>query len=482
METLATGPDFTDPGGLWAGPAGECAGDLIAALIGESDGLPEVTPRQFADLVESLLAAETVRAGGATHPRLRILGVLEARLIQADRLILGGLEEGVWPQAAPIDPFLSRPMREAQGLSSPERRIGLSAHDFAQGSAAGEVILLTTARRAGAPATPSRWLWRLRTLARGARVETPGRPDLVAWARALDEPGRPSAAPRPRPTPPVAARPREMAVTTVERWVRDPYAVYARYILRLRPLERPAEPVEARARGSAVHKAFERFAVERAGELGDDAEALFAEMLVDELGRAGMLKPRLARERALATRAAPWVIEFERRRREGARLLIEQNGAFPLPTTGGDFTLTARADRIEQRAGRADVLDFKTGAPPTRKQVESGLSPQLTLTAALLHLGGFSDLGPIRPGELVYVRILGAREGGREEVRAEAGESLDMAEAALNGLRRRIDLFDNPAQPYVSWAAPQFISQFVGDYDHLARLWEWHVIGDEEIL
>jgi ATP-dependent helicase/nuclease subunit B len=273
-----------------------------------------------------------------------------------------------------------------------------------------------------------------------------------------------------------------MAVTTVERWVRDPYAVYARYILRLRPLERPAEPVEARARGSAVHKAFERFAVERAGELGDDAEALFAEMLVDELGRAGMLKPRLARERALATRAAPWVIEFERRRREGARLLIEQNGAFPLPTAGGDFTLTARADRIEQRAGRADVLDFKTGAPPTRKQVESGLSPQLTLTAALLHLGGFSDLGPIRPGELVYVRILGAREGGREEVRAEAGESLDMAEAALNGLRRRIDLFDNPAQPYVSWAAPQFISQFVGDYDHLARLWEWHVIGDEEIL
>jgi ATP-dependent helicase/nuclease subunit B len=480
MEALAAGPDFTDTGALWAGAAGECAGDLVAALIGESDGLPEVTPRQFTDLVEGLLAGETVRAGGATHPRLRILGVLEARLIHADRLILGGLEEGVWPQAAPIDPFLSRPMREAQGLSSPERRIGLSAHDFAQAAAAGEVILLTTSRRSGAPATPSRWLWRLQTLARGARVEMPGRPDLVAWARALDAPERFAPSPRPRPAPPVAARPREMAVTTVERWVRDPYSVYARYILRLRPLERPAEPIEARARGSAVHKAFERFAVEQAGELGDEAEALFADMLVDELDRAGMLKPRLARERALATHAAPWVIEFERRRREGARLLIEQSGASVLEAAGGGFKLTARADRIERRAARADVLDFKTGMPPTRKQVESGLSPQLTLTAALLHLGGFAELGPIPPGELVYVRILGAREGGREEVRADAGESLDMALTALDGLRRRIDSFDDPATPYVSWAAPQFIYQFTGDYDHLARLWEWHVIGEGE--
>ncbi|HEX4197051.1 MAG TPA: double-strand break repair protein AddB [Caulobacteraceae bacterium] len=480
MEALAAGPGFTDPGSLWAGAAGECAGDLIAALIGESDGLPEVTPRQFADLVESLLAAETVRPGGAAHPRLRLLGVLEARLIHADRLILGGLEEGVWPQAAPIDPFLSRPMREAQGLSSPERRIGLSAHDFAQGCGAGEVILLTTSRRGGAPATPSRWLWRLQTLARGARVEISARPDLVAWARALDAPERPAPAPRPKPTPPVAARPREMAVTTVERWVRDPYAVYARDILRLRPLERPAEPVEARARGSAVHKAFERFAVEQDGELTPETEAVFAEMLVEELGNAGMLRPRLARERALAARAAPWVIAFERRRREGARLLIEQRGAWPLQAAGGAFTLTARADRIEQRGSHADVLDFKTGQPPSPRQVKSGLSPQLTLTAALLHLGGFAELGPIEPGQLVYVRILGARLGGAEEVRAERGESLDLALDALDGLRRRIDSFDDPATPYLSWAAPQFISQFEGDYDHLARLWEWHVIGEEE--
>ena len=473
MEALATGPGFSDAGPLWAGPAGECAADLIAALIGEGDGLPEVTPRQFADLIEGLTASETVRAGGAVHPRLRILGVLEGRLIHADRLILAGLEEGVWPQGAPVDPFLSRPMREEQGLSSPERRIGLSAHDFAQAAAAGEVILLTTSRRAGAPATPSRWLWRLETLARGAGVEMPGRPDLVAWARALDAPEAFAPAPRPKPSPPVAVRPRKMAVTTVERWLRDPYAVYARYILDLRPLERPAEPVEARERGSAVHAAFERFAAYDPPE-----GAHFASLLMDELGRAGMGKARLAREQALALHAAPWVVDFEQRRRRGARLLIEQSGETVLDEPGGAFTLTARADRIEARAKTADVLDFKTGLPPSKKQVESGLSPQLTLTAAILHRGGFADIGRIEPGELVYVRILGAREGGREDVRAEPGESLALALAALKGLRRRIASFDDPATPYISWAAPQFINQFVGDYDHLARLWEWHVIGE----
>jgi ATP-dependent helicase/nuclease subunit B len=268
-------------------------------------------------------------------------------------------------------------------------------------------------------------------------------------------------------------------VTGVETWVRDPYAIYARYILRLRALERPAEPVEARARGSAVHRAFERFAVE-VPDLAEGAQAQFSDLLIEELIAAGMLRPRLARERALAARAAPWVVEFEQRRRAGARLLIEQEGLATLHAPGGDFIVTARADRIEARADRADVLDFKTGAAPSRKQMDSGLSPQLTLTAAILELGGFEALGPMRPGELVYVRIMGARNGGQEEVRADSGESPGLAEAALKGLRLRIDSFDERETPYISWAAPQFINQFEGDYDHLARLWEWHVIGEGE--
>ena len=485
VEALAEGVEPGDLGALWSGPAGEAAAALLAALIQESDGLPEATPRQFADLVEALMAGEVVRSAGAAHARVRILGALEARMVQADQLVLAGLEEGVWPAPAPIDPFLSRPMRKVAGLPPPERRIGLSAHDFAQAACAPQVLLVQSERRGGAPAVASRWLWRLRTLARGAGHAVPGRPELLAWARALDAPIVPAppalrTAPRPRPRPPLAARPRELPVTGVERWVRDPYAIYARQILRLRPMERPAEPVDARARGTAIHAAFEAFALAHPDDLPADAERRFAALFVDALVFAGMPQGRMAREAALAAHAAGWVVGFETRRRPGARLLVEQTGRLEFLVDGRPFVVTAKADRIEHRGAAADILDFKTGLPPSRRQVESGLSPQLTLTAAILHGGGFAEAAGASPGELVYVAVSGGRTPGREEIRAKPGESLELALAAFEGLRRRVAHFDQEATAYVSWAAPQFIDQRGGDYDHLARLWEWHVIGESD--
>jgi len=479
MEELARGASG-GLGELWGGLAGEAAAGLVSALITESGGLPAVTAPGFAELVDGLLAREVVRGGGATHPRLRILGAIEARLVRADHLILAGLEEGVWPQGAPIDPFLSRPMRVAVGLPPPERRIGLAAHDFAQGASAPRVTLVHADRRQGAPAVASRWLWRLETLVKGAGLALPSRPDVLAHARALDAPDRFKPASKPKPTPPVAVRPRVLPVTGIEQWIRDPYATYARYILRLRPLDRPGEPVEARARGTAVHAAFEKFAQEHPGDLADEAVDVFAGLLMDCLREAGMPEERLARERALAINVAPWVVAFERRRRPGARLVVEQSGEFAFEAPGGTFKVTAKADRIELRGASADVLDFKTGSAPTAKQVQSGLSPQLTLTAAILGQGGFAEVGRVEPGRLVYVRVSGGRIPGREEVRGAPPESADLAARALAGLRSRVEAFDNEQTPYPAWAAPQFMSRWGGDYDHLSRLWEWGVIGGED--
>jgi ATP-dependent helicase/nuclease subunit B len=477
MEALAADPSG-DPGALWAGPDGEAAAALLSSLIEESQGLPEVSASGFQRLAERLLGGETVRAVRAAHPRLKILGGIESRLVSADRLVLAGLEEGVWPQGAPVDPFLSRPMRAALGLPPPERRIGLAAHDFAQAACAPDVVLLHTARRDGAPAVESRWLWRLKTLAKGSGRVLPGRPELKAWAAALDEPGRPSAAPRPRPRPPVEARPRELPVTGVETWLRDPYAVYARYVLKLRPMLRPAEPVEARARGTAVHAALQRFAELYPGEIGADAAGIIETLMVRALDEAGIPAAAMARERALAGQAALWLADFERRRRPGARLLVEQKGAMQVEAEGFRLLLTARADRLELRAGQIDILDFKTGQAPTRRQMETGFSPQLTLTAAIIEAGGFEGAGRTPPGELVYVRVTGGRKPGEELVRAGSGESLQFGRSALEGLKRRIGRFASADTPYISWAAPQFMRALGGDYDHLARVWEWHVIGD----
>ena len=484
MEALVVGSDGA-LGELWAGQAGEATARLLSSLIGESEGLPEVTRAGFSELIDALLAREQVRPGGASHPRLKILGVLEGRLVRADRLILAGLEEGVWPQGAAIDPFLSRPMREQLGLPPPERRVGLSAHDFAQAAAAPEVILLHAERRGGAPAVASRWLWRLGVLTRGARVTPPSRPDALAWARALDAPlaaPPPSlaTAQRPAPTPPVSTRPRRMAVTSVERWVRDPYAIYARDILKLRPLNLPDQGVDALARGTAVHRAIERFARDYPGELPEDAAAAFERVLIEALADAGVQETRMARERALAANVAPWIIQFERGRRPGATFLVENRGELAFEAPGGAFVLTARADRLEHRGDRADILDFKTGAPPSNKQVRAGLAPQLTLSGAILAGGGFEGVEAVAPGELVYVRVGGGRNPGAVDIRSLAEESAGLAAEALAGLKRRIDWFDDAATPYSSWAVPQFIGGYGGDYDHLARLWEWHVIGDAE--
>ena len=466
-------------GELWAGPGGEAAASLVATLVQDGDGLPPATAQGFAQLVEALAGQEIVRTGGEAHPRLQILGAIEARLVRADRLVLAGLEEGVWPRGAAIDPFLSRPMRATLGLPPPERRTGLAAHDFAQAACAPEVVVIHAERRAGQPAVKSRWLWRLETLARGAGQELPCRPEVAEWARALDAPlvhppDELRLAARPAPAPPVEVRPREMAVTRVEEWVRNPYATYARSILRLKPLDPPDQPVDAMLRGSAVHAAFERFAL-----AGDPRAEAFETLLIEELEQSGLPRRAMSREKPLARRLARWVADWTTERGP-APTFSEVRGSLPVPGVEG-FVVTARTDRLELRAGGADVFDFKTGTPPSKPQVRSGFSPQLTLTAAIVHGGGFADAGVAAhpPGDLVYLHVTGRRIPAKVETRGGAGgDSLQLAQEALLGLARQVARFDDPATPYRAWTAPQFIGRRGSDYDHLARLWEWHVMGE----
>ena len=379
-------------------------------------------------------------------------------------------------------------MRETLGLPSPERRIGLSAHDFAQAACAPDVILLHTERREGAPTVKSRWLWRLETLARGAEVSIPGRPELLAWARNLDAPEAFRPYPRPAPKPPVEHRPDRLFVTRIEALTRDPYAVWARDILRLYALERPDEQVEARARGTAIHAAFEQFTLAHPAELPDDAAAIFEALYMAELAKAGMPRDALAREAALAGEAAKWVVELETTRRaDGRAIFVEKTGKLTREIAGRPFTLAAKADRIEVSPdGLGHVLDFKTGGAPSKKMVHSGFSPQLTLTAAILARGGFADIGRAEPGELTYLQVTGRRPPGREEVRATPDgdndkvlNSRDAADRALEGMTKLVERYADPTQGYASRTAPQFVKLYVSDYDHLARVFEWSTSGEE---
>ncbi|MFJ6025329.1 double-strand break repair protein AddB [Brevundimonas sp. NPDC092305] len=470
----------------WRGPEGEAASRLLSGLIEEGAAAEPLDGAAFAELLRRLMDQEVIRTGGDVHPRLRILGAIEARLVRADRMILAGLEEGVWPRGGAIDPFLSRPMRQTLGLPSPERRIGLSAHDFAQAACAPEVVLLHAERRGGQPSVKSRWLWRLDTLVRGAGRELPGRPEAATWAARLDaaDPAPPPTlrpARRPAPRPPVEARPKRMSVTRVEEWVRDPYATYARFILKLFEMARPDEAVDARIRGTAIHDALHRFgdAWETDGAAGGVER--FADLYMTALLDAGMPQAALARERVLGLNAGRWVVEWEAARRSTSRrVLLERSAELAIDIDGEPFVLTAKADRIEVTDGRLSVIDFKTGSAPTAKQVETGFSSQLPLTAAIACAGGFGPEGAGEPHELLYVSVTGREPPARIEDRAGEEGASATTDAAMDGLIERVRDYRRLERAYASRTAPAFAQRSVSDYDHLARVAEWSTSGEEE--
>ena len=481
VEALAGGA-----GSAWRGAEGEAAARLLAGLIADGAASAPMDGKAFADLLARLMKQEVVRTGGDVHPRLRILGAIEARLVRADRIILAGLEEGVWPRGGSADPFLSRPMRETLGLPSPDRRVGLSAHDFAQAACAPEVILLHAERRGGQPSVRSRWLWRLETLVRGAGLSLPGLPEAEGWARALDaaDPAPPPSlkpAARPSPKPPVEVRPTKMSVTRVEEWVRDPYATYARFILRLFQMARPDERVDARIRGTAIHAALDAFSRQWDTMGAADGPERFAALYQQALLDAGMVESALAREAVLGRNAGVWVTEWEADRRAGSpRILLERKAEWPIEIDGRTFTLVAKADRIEVHGGQLAVIDFKTGSAPSAKQVETGFSSQLPLTAAMARAGAFGPEGQGEPAELLYVSVTGRNPPARiEDRRGEIGAAAT-TDVALAGLIERVRDYARPQRAYASRTAPAFAQRAVSDYDHLARVAEWSTAGEGE--
>ncbi len=253
-EALAASNEAGGAARLWAGEAGEGLALFAEELADASAGLPLLSGASYPSLLDSLVAGRVVRPRYGLHGRLFIWGPLEARLQRADVLILGGLNEGTWPRAAEVDPWLSRPMRERFGLPSPERRIGLAAHDFAQAAAAPEVVFTRSEKVEGAPTVPSRWLLRLEALiGKPTGREADRAADLLHWQAGLNEPASVMPVKPPSFAPPVDARPRRLSVSAVETLMRDPYAVFARYILGLRALDPMDADPGAAERGGFIH-------------------------------------------------------------------------------------------------------------------------------------------------------------------------------------------------------------------------------------
>lgn len=440
----------------------------------------------YAVFFETAARETAVRRQRAHHPRIKSLGLLEARLMSADVVVIAGLDETIWPPAAKTDSFLSRPMRAELGLSSPERRIGQTAHDFVQAIGARSVFLSRAKKRGGAPTTPSRFLQRLRALAGtafDARRDAGGR--YLRMAQALDAHSDLKPVTRPEPKPAVELRPKRLSVTRIETLRRDPYAIYAEHILKLKPLDGLDEDETAQGFGTRMHDALARFQKANPTGPGPNANAellgVVAEVFADLRGDPEFEAFKWPRVRAICE---AWLAWDAQRRPDIASLHIEQSAALDIALDDGTpFTLSAMADRIEKRTdGSYVVIDYKTGAPPSPNMVAVGFAPQLTLEAEMIRRGAFGGIAEnAQVSDAIYVKLGGREELEEKKITPAKTEKTpaQIGQEHFAELKTLLDQFRKRETPYLPRPFPQFESRETA-YDHLSRYREWSSGGESE--
>lgn len=463
-----------ESGTLWDKKAGIEALKVFANLEAEATHGGEMSARDFADLLSAILSQSEVRFRDTPYGSIMIWGTLEARVQGADLVILGGLNEGSWPEAAKPDPWLNRQLRHQAGLLLPERRIGLSAHDFQQAVAAPEVWLTRAARSDEADTVASRWLNRMTNLLSGL-PDQGGKAALDAmrargqewldWAEALEQPTELPNAPRPSPRPPVASRPRRLTITEIPRLIRDPYAIYAKHVLRLRPLNPLVQEPDALLRGTVVHEIFEDFIRDSL----EDPNRLTADHLI-ETARALLERDvpwpvaRLLWLSRIQRLAGDFILAEQSRQSRATPLKLEAMGEARLKPL--DFTIACRADRIDQdERGFLHLYDYKTGAPPSEAQ-QKKFEKQLLIEAAMAEEGAFKEIGPAEVARAAFIGL---------------GSNLKDVPAPLSDqppakiweeLKQLIGAYFEQDQGYSSRRMVHR-DDIAGDYDHLARFGEW---------
>ncbi|MCZ4261329.1 double-strand break repair protein AddB [Limimaricola sp. G21655-S1] len=473
-ECLASGPGAEGSGGLWDEAAGRAARQACEGLAEHAEAAGEMGTRDYRSLFLGVLRRVEVRNPDIGHPQVLIRGTLEARVQGADLTILASMNEGSWPEAPPADPWLNRKMRAQAGLLLPERRIGLSAHDYQQAVAVREVWITRSTRSSDAETVPSRWINRLTNLLeglpdQGGRAALAGMrargADWLARATALSVPeARVPPAPRPSPRPPVAARPDRLSVTTIRTLIRDPYTIYARHVLRLRALDPLTPSADAALRGTVLHKVFETFLRDGIAPTDPGAKARLM-AVTEQVLEAECPWPTVRRLWiARIARIADWFLHSEAKRQALATPShFEIDGSSDMEDLG--FTLTAQADRIDIGEDGLRIYDYKTGAPPSVPQ-QKIFEKQLLLEAAMAERGGFKNVEAGRVAGAAYIGLAGR------------GTTVDAPldeippDLVWSQLRDLIARWQDPGRGYSARMA-MMSDKDRSDYDHLSRFGEW---------
>lgn len=469
--------DHENHSALWCGDDGVALHSFLKNLLLEANTIGTITASEYFTCLQQMIDPVMVRPRYGTHPRLSVLGTLEARMINSDRIIMAGLNESTWPDTPEHDPWMSRPMQKKFGLPSNERSITLSAHDFTLGLCGKEVFITRSLRVDNVPTTPSRWLERLDTYLTAQNIDASSLHGNthITYADALNHNEAFSPVERPTPTPPIESRPTKLSVTKIETWIRDPYALYAEKILNLRALEPLEKNIDNRERGNILHDTLDQFVQKHPKKLTDNAandlitigKDIF-QHITDDINALQTWTPRLVK-------ISDWFTSHEIKWRNS--FLFEQSEISGNVAINDNFTLTARADRIDVKDdGSYALIDYKSGGSFSVKSIQNAFLPQLPLEGYILQKGGFKNIS----GDVSYMgywKITGATIAG-ETIAVDGHEKCQTAiDNAVNGLQQLIKKFSSKDTPYISLPNTNMAPRF-NDYLYLARVKEWTALDD----
>ncbi len=472
---------------LWGEADGKIASQLLSEMALYGDNI-RMKPSEYADYFLQLAAHMPVRKKWRSHPRLAILGTVEARMQSADLVILGGLNEGIWPPLAEHSPWINQDIRTQLGLPDRRWRVGLSAHDFFMLAHSQEVVITRSETADEGTAIASRWWQRLEAVLKATKLHRRLYPELPAdiqagFDRLVPEDTTPHE--MPAPCPDLALRPRQLWATDMDVLISDPYAIYAKYILGLRQLDEVDRPADAALRGTLFHDCLAEFltsydrgtlpanALERLDKIADKHFAPYADNV------------RIMRFwRANFHQIARWFIEQETEKRHRlSHSLTEVKGAIDIAAPQGTFTIRAKADRLDFTTDNlCHVIDYKTGTPPSKSQVTAGRATQLMIEAFIARAGGFDGqkaTDKVEIDRLEYWQLSG-KLAGAGDVRDVTPDEFD-PDIYMNSLSTLISWFDTPEACYPSEPDSENRPKY-SDYRHLARVREWrrHEVGDDD--
>lgn len=473
-EQLASSAERDGKEELWHGDAGKVAAKMITKLLEAAPTLGVINGKDYPALITELMQQETVRSNFGTHPRISILGPIEARLHHFDYVILGEFNEGTWPKPAQADMWMSRPMKKDFGFNLPEKNIGILGADLCGFLAIKNVILTRAERVDGTPMKKSRWLLRMETVLKAinSNIEKLNANVFYLIANQIDKPTNYIQIKAPAPCPPLSARPRKLSASGLDLLIQDPYSVFAKYILKLYPLDDLDVELDQRDYGTLIHAIIEDFNNLYPDKLPDNAADILLDLGKKHFEAMNIEKDKKAFWLPKFIKTAQWVLEQEKDyRAEVQKVNNEISGEIKYNLPAGEFIFTAKADRIDElKDGTVNIIDYKTGNIASKKQVLSGHATQLPLEGLIASKGAFSQILHKQVQKLIYWQL------GTKKLEINTKEE-DILNRCEDYLLRLISAFDFETTPYHSRPTPKFIPKNK-DYEHLSRLKEWSVQED----